>query len=179
MRKFVSLFIILSAITLSLCAQPQGQGWSRNHPNENGARRAFDPAEFDRNMKEFIKNEAHLTQQEADKFFPLFTEMLDKQHKLMEKKYSMMRGKNGANLTEADYQRIVESSTEMEVESAKIEQQYCKKFHTVLSWKKVAAVRWAHARFQRVALNMFAPRGPQGGPGNQGGRPGGWGGQKK
>ena len=68
-----------------------------------------------------------------------------------------MKTWKNANLSEAEYENIVTKLASIEVESKKVEQTYYKKFHTVLPWKKVFAVRMALSRFQMEALNHFQP----------------------
>lgn len=159
------LLLLLTILSLGICTYAQPQGFrpqQQRNGAENAQRREFSPNEYHKRMREFITCQAKLTPQEADKFFPLFFEMLDKQHKLMEKQHTMiMKGKKDFNFTESDYEKIIILSTEMEVESKKIEQTYYKKFHTVLSWKKVLGVRMSYEQFKREALNMFNPRGYQ------------------
>lgn len=159
MNKILVILTIL-AMSISAYAQPQGGRPPQRFGADNSQRREFSPDEYHKRMREFITCQAKLTPQEADKFFPLFFEMLDKQHKLMEKQHAMiMKGKKDFNFTEADCEKILLLSTEMEVESKKIEQSYYKKFHNVLSWKKVLGVRMSYERFKREALNMFNPKG--------------------
>ena len=125
---------------------------------QGGSRKEFNPELYRKTMRDFITNEAKLTEAEANKFFPLLNEMLDKQHKVMKQQRElMMKGKPEANLTEAEYENIITKTTNNDVELKKIEQTYYKKFHAALSWKKIYAVRQALNRFQMEALKHFQP----------------------
>ena len=107
---------------------------------------------------EFVSKEACLTENEATKFEPLLREMHQKQHTLMEKqRKSFFRSRKNQSLTEEDFERLVNNSISTDIEVKKIEQTYYKKFHNVMPWKKVFAVRIALNKWQMEALNRFQP----------------------
>ncbi len=152
--------LILTIISLCLCAssfaqqqQQQQQEW-----NPHQGMRQFSPEAFNRKLEEFVKCEAELTPQECKNFFPLMHEMLNKQREINGKiQYTIGRGFKAK--TEQDYEEIIAWVTDLEVESKKIEQTYYKKkFHSVLSWKKIHKVRTALQKFNMEALRRFAPQ---------------------
>ena len=109
-------------------------------------------------MNEFVAREAHLTEAESTKFFPLLNAMQNKQRQIgRQQREIMMKAFRNTNISEEDYEQMVMRVTGLEIESRKVEQTYYKKFHSVLSWKKIYAVRVALARFQVEALNLFQP----------------------
>ena len=69
--------------------------------------------------------------------------------------------------TEAEYEDIISKVTSLELESKKVEQTYYKKFHTVLSWKKIHRVRIALGKWNMELLRQFSPQ-------QAGGQPDGW-----
>ena len=151
------LTVILSfAITLVASAQ------------ENQQRKDFSPEEYWKILQEFVTREAQLTEAEAEGFYPLLKEMMEEQSKNGRKTFEVYRSCNEGT-TEAEYEVKVKQLLEIEVENRQIEENYYKKFHSVMSWKKVFKVRNALYRFNREALNRFRPRyrgqGPQGQPG--------------
>lgn len=153
--------MLMTALLMCVCMSAQ-------HPNNGGktqnGRREFNPELYMKRMNEFVTREACLNETEAAKFFPLLKEMLNKQHELMKQQRELMvKGWKNPNLSEEEYEKMVTKMTALEVESRKIEQTYYKRFHTVLPWKKVYAVRIALSRFQMEALNHFQP-----GRGNKG-----------
>lgn len=161
------IMTILAACVICLSLQAQNSEATRQHGPQGNARKEFNPELYHKKMREFVAAEAKLTDTEAAKFFPLLTEMLEKQQRVMKQQRElMMRGKPEANLTEADYEDIITQTTNNDVELKKIEQTYFKKFHAVLSWKKIFAVRQALNRFQREALRHFQPGKNNGHKGN-------------
>ena len=145
------------AIALTTCASLQAQAPGNNGRNQN-ARREFSPELYIKSMNEFVTREAKLTEAEAAKFIPLLNEMFNKQHQIMREQRELgMKTWKNQNLCESEYETIVTKLASLDVENKKIEQTYYKKFHSVLSWKKVFAVRIALSRFQMEALNRFQP----------------------
>ena len=121
-------------------------------------RAEFNPELYTQHMNEFVAREAHLTEAESTKFFPLLNAMQNKQRKIgRQQREIMMKASRNTNISEEDYEQMVMRVTGLEIESRKVEQTYYKKFHSVLSWKKIYAVRVALARFQVEALNLFQP----------------------
>ena len=113
-----------------------------------------------------MTREAGLTTEEAQKVLPMLHEMLQRQRKNNdEARDAMMSCKEGAS--EADYERAVTKALTLDLENKRIEGDYYKKFHSMLTWKKIHAVRIALWKFQREALRRFSPnnhgaKGPQG-----------------
>jgi len=150
MKKIITF---ITALLICICINAQNQEQKGFKP-----RREFSPELYMKRLNEFVTREACLTETESAKFFPLLNEMYAKQHQLVRKQRElMMKGWKNKNLSESEYEKMVTKAAELDLESKKIEQSYYKKFHTVLSWKKVYAVRIALSRFQMEALNQFQP----------------------
>ncbi len=179
MHKTILTFLAL-ALSLSVFAQSNGGFGGQRRFDNNHQRPEFSPEQFVKELKDFVTNEAQLTPQEANRFFPMLFEMHDKTRKIQDKQreLSMKAMMGEAQMTEAQYAKTVDQITKLEVAAKEIEQTYYKKFHTVLSWKKIYKVRVAINRFHMRALSKFQPgrgnpsRGPQGFPQNKGGQNG-------
>ena len=153
MKRFV---LVITTLLVCFCvnAQNQNQGFGRIQ----NPRAEFNPELYTKRMNEFVAREAHLTEAEQAKFFPLLNEMQNKQRQIgRQQREIMMKAFRNTNISEEDYEQMVMRVTGLEIESRKVEQTYYKKFHTVLSWKKIYGVRVALARFQVEALNQFQP----------------------
>lgn len=68
MRKFI-IFLLISFVSLHAACQPPG---------------GFNPQQFEKDLQQFIIQQAGLTPYESAKFFPLFEEMQKKQRKLFD-----------------------------------------------------------------------------------------------
>lgn len=144
MRRII---ITLAALTLSFGLQAQG-------PKKPGGEK-FSPEKFDSELREFITNEAHLSQQEAAKFFPLFKEMQQKQRTLFNKQRQLSQKK--PQNQEGCQQAIIEHD-EMDVELKRIQQNYHKRFLEVLPADKVYDILKAESRFHRRMMKNWGQR---------------------
>ncbi|MBO7581837.1 MAG: hypothetical protein J6T38_10030 [Bacteroidaceae bacterium] len=151
MKRFV---LVITTLLVCFCVNAQNQAFGRIQ----NPRAEFNPELYTKRMNEFVAREAHLTDAESAKFFPLLNEMQNKQRQIgRQQREIMMKAFRNTNISEEDYEQMVMRITGLEIESRKVEQTYYKKFHTVLSWKKIYGVRVALARFQVEALNQFQP----------------------
>lgn len=145
MKKRIFLVVISLCLTLGL--------WAQGKPQQ---RQEFSPEKFNQMLEEFVIREAKLTSNEAQKFFPLLHEMLDKQRDNMDKSRALMKSL-GAKASEAAYEEAVEKSVDYEIANKKLEKVYARKFHAVLSWEKIFKVRHALDKFHMEVLRHFAP----------------------
>ena len=153
--------------------QPQGHWQGRRQQQQ---KMEFTPEHFIKEMTNFITNEAKLTQEEADKFFPMLFEMQGKTQKMQQKRRELsMKARTQKDMTEQQYACLVMEICKSEVEEKQVEETYYQKFHSVLSWEKIYKVRVAINAFHMRAIGMFSRgRGamPQG-PWQRGWQPGG------
>lgn len=160
------IFVIL--ISLWWCtAQTYAQWNNQQRPQQGGAdrqnqvagqhqQRQFSPELFNQKLEQFVKNDAKLSDTECQRLFPLMHEMLNKQREINGKiQYTISQGFGDKG--EAEYEQIINKVTDLEVESKKIEQIYYKKFHSILSWKKIYRVRFALSKWNVEALRIFNP----------------------
>lgn len=143
------LFIILlvSLLTLSVSAQDQFQ--------------KFSPEKFDADLRAFITKEAGLTQQEADKFFPLLKEMQQKQRSVYGKMRNMGMQKPA---DEEGCARAIKEADRLNLELRQIELTYHKKMLQVVSASKVFDAIRAESRFHRRMMRGGMNMGNMGGP---------------
>lgn len=119
----------------------------------------FSPEKFQAEMEQFITKEAGLTTEEADKFFPLFREMQQKQRAV----FGKMRQEGRVKPTDdASCKKLVQKRDECELELKKIQQAYHNKFFSVLSPSKVFDVLRAEERFHRHAFRNWGKGAKQG-----------------
>ena len=161
MKRIFSYIIVCLLFSVNLQAQNIPNG--RQHRQEH---RQFNPEEFDKWMESYITNEVGLNAEEGKKFFPLLKEMRIKQFRNDQQGREIM-GKLNDNSSEADYEEAINKVLELDLQNRKIEKEYYKKFHSVLSWKKIHKVRFAIQKFNMEALRRFTPpqRNRFGGPG--------------
>ena len=122
----------------------------------------FSPEKFDADMEKFVTEQAKLTQQEADKFFPLFREMHQKQRAVYHKIRQATKQEPGddkaceATLKECD---------KLNIELRQIEQNYHLKMLKAIPAKKAYDAIQAESRFHRRMMRGWQV--PNGQPGWQ------------
>lgn len=151
-----SIIYIIAFLLLSV-NHAQAQFNKNEQKQENRERRRFNPQEFDKWMESFITQEVGLTPEESKQFFPLLKEMRLKQFKNDQQGREIM-GKLNEKSTESDYEDAINKTLELDLQNRKIEKEYYKKFHSVLSWKKIHKVRFAIQKFNMEALRRFSPQ---------------------
>ena len=103
----------------------------------------FSPEKFQADMEQYITKEAELTPEEADKFFPLYREMQQKE------------ARKNKPTDEASFRKAVEKRDCQEIELKQILQTYHSKFFGVLPASKVYRVIIAEDKFHRNAFRQW------------------------
>ena len=148
MKRIITNIVAILLLTMPSMAQ------------EN-KRPRFNPQEFRAKLETYITQKAELTQDEADKVFPIFEEMKKKQHDAMKAEQELRRKGNGEFDSDKDYQAALEKITEQKVKSAKIEAEYYKKMCKSISARKVFLIKRADDEFHREMLQRFNTHKPK------------------
>ncbi len=138
MKRILTTFICLVAVVLGAAAQQR-----------------FNPDDFRNKLERHIIKEARLSRQEADSFFPIYTEMKEKQRKLSQQAQELKRNRPAPNATDKDYSTTVQRIADLEVQCAKVQQEYYKKLCKVISPQKVYAAILADDDFHRRMVQQM------------------------
>ena len=141
MKKIWSLLLL--AFLLVVCANAQQH-------NQNGQK--FSPEKFDAELRQFIIQEAALTQQEAAKFFPVYREMQQKQRAVFDRQRSLGQVKP---VDEKGCMRIIQERDNLDIELRRIQQSYHNRFFDVLPASKVYDVIKAEEKFHRRKFRQW------------------------
>lgn len=110
------------------------------------------PEEFKKEYQAFIIKRAQLTEKEAAAFFPIYDECEKKKQELNNKIWELRRETFGKELTEKDYQRILENIANLSVQIDELDRTYLPLYNKVLSYKKIFEVQGAESSFHREML---------------------------
>ena len=110
------------------------------------------PEEFKKEYQQFIAKQAKLTAEEAAAFFSIYNECQEKKNKLNGQIWKLRRDTYNKELTEKDYQRILEEIAKLRIQIEELEKTYLPLYHKVISYKKIFEVQGAEARFHRELL---------------------------
>ena len=116
----------------------------------------FSPEKFEADLKCYITKEASLTPQEADKVFPIFREMREKQRAIYDKMRKL--GMNKPSGDEACKQAILEYD-KLNLELRQLDVVYHKKMLKVIPASKVYEVMKAENGFHRQMMKGWQQRG--------------------
>lgn len=115
----------------------------------------FAPERFRAELEQYITRKACLSPKEASRFFPVYSEMLEKQRGIYDKIKNLKRIKP---VTEAECKNNIRQRDKLEIEMKEIQKTYHEKFMKILSAKKVYDIMKAEDRFHRQALKNEAEK---------------------
>jgi predicted GTPase len=122
----------------------------------DGCNQHISPDEFRKKQKAFITEKAELTRQEITEFFPVYFELQDKKKELYDRIAQLMHQQGRKeNVTEAQYQEIIEKASELRVSQEELDRIYYEKFKKILSYKKIYLVQRAEMHFNRELLKVM------------------------
>lgn len=116
----------------------------------------FDPERYNAELQQFITKEAALSPQQAEKFFPLYNEMQQKQRSLFQQIHRLKRIKP---TDEQGCKENIQKCDELDMQIKELQQQYHNKFLKVLPASKVYDVLKAEDKFHRQMLNRASRNG--------------------
>ena len=154
MKESIILILTLCVLTL----------YTSSLPAQN---KRMNMADYEKRKTEFIQKEAGLTQAEADKYFPLNSELTQKKfelHKLHRDK--VQRIKDNSNISDEEYRRMLEDDVEIKLKEAALDKMYAPRFEKVLTPEKLYRAQQAERRFIQKEVSNF--RSEQGNKNSQG-----------
>ena len=132
MKQTVIILILQLFMVVSVSAQ--------------GGQQKFSPEKFDADMEKFVTEQAKLTQQEADKFFPLFREMHQKQRAVYHK---IRQATKQQPADDKACETTLKECDKLNIELRQIEQSYHQKMMKAVPAKKVYDAIMAENSFHR------------------------------
>ena len=100
-----------------------------------------------------------LSQEQQDKFFPLYSAMEDEVYQLNKESRELERKVSSAdNVSDLEYEATAKAMLDVKDKEAKIEATYFEKFKEILSAKQLFLLKRAETRFSRNMLNMHRDR---------------------
>ena len=142
-RLFVLTVLIFQLALMTAVAQQQQQ---------RTPARQFSPEQFDKELQQFITQQAGLTPQEAAKFFPVYMEMQKKQRALYGRQQQLGRIKP---TDEKGCEKAIRQRDEIELELKRIQQTYHDRLLSIVSASKLYDAIQAEDRFHRQKLKNW------------------------
>lgn len=111
---------------------------------------------FEKSKQEFIIKEAGLTQEEADKFFPLNSELQKKKLELHRKhKEGMRQSQETENMSDEKYEQLIKENINFKMKEAELDKEYSEKFNKLISPQKLFKAQQAERIFMQEELRKF------------------------
>ncbi|HEX8330587.1 MAG TPA: hypothetical protein VF629_23860 [Hymenobacter sp.] len=148
--RFLSLAALLLVLTPSAHAQSPG-----------GARRGERLAQLENAKIAFITNRVTLTQDQAQKFWPLYNEFVDKRRQLNRGNRGIFRGVPDG-MTDQQIRDGFAQTFNKRQQELNLEKEYFEKFQKVISLRQVAQLFAAERDFTKEVIKRVA--GPNGQP---------------
>ncbi|MBR6339485.1 MAG: hypothetical protein IKR63_05070 [Alloprevotella sp.] len=148
---WLALLLLLCPATLSAQRPSHNSRPSHNVPapgkgkGKDGKR--LKPEEFRREFENFILSRVNLTQQEANRFFPMFHEMKKQQRELRGKIHRATERACRENLSQRDCRRILDEVLRLRRQADDIEANYYERFRNILPADKLLRVMEAEHEF--------------------------------
>lgn len=143
MKSLIKFFmVVIVAMTCTNIANAQSNG-------------GFDPARFKAELERFVTAEAHLSQTEAIKFFPLYHEMCQKQRTLYTRIGELRRNRP---TTDDKCKAVILEIDRLTIEIDELQVTYHNKFLTILKPGKLFDVIQSISRFHRKAMREAGAR---------------------
>lgn len=112
-------------------------------------------AEFRAKQQAYMAQKAGLTQEESEKFFPLYFEFQDKKKEINKETWLIAKEGRKPETTETEYEEIIDKFFGSQETITKLEKEYIKKYRKILSAKKIYMVYWAEIKFSRNMLKIL------------------------
>ncbi len=111
--------------------------------------------EFRAKKQAYMAKKAGLTQEESDKFFPLYFEFQDKKKEINKEAWTIAKKGKNPGTTETEYEEIIDTFFDNQEIITQLEKEYIKKYREVLSAKKIYMVYWAEMKFSRNMMKIL------------------------
>lgn len=140
MKNIIS-FLCLSLLCISAYAQKPKDKCSEE--------------EFRAKKQAYLAEQAELTEEEAAKFFPIYFELQSLKKDINKKAWKKAKEGKNPQTTEAEYEEILNSFIDAEVQCHNLDIEYLKKYQSVLTNKKIYMVLRAEIKFNRNMLKIL------------------------
>lgn len=141
-----TIIFLLSAITLSIFSF-----------SLRAQDRKMNVEDFEKRKQAYVKEKAALTDEEAQRYFPLNSELNQKKFELNRQHRQKLEKarKNNQKISDEEYRQIIENDVDLKVKEAELEKEYSDKFDKVLSPEKLFKAQQAEKKFIQQEVARF------------------------
>lgn len=139
---YIRYFILIVACILCLPATAQNKS-------------KYSKSEFRAKKQAYMAEKAGLTEEESEKFFPLYFEFQDKKKEINKDAWGTAKKGIKPDTTDQEYKEIIDNFFTDQEAIAKLEREYIEKYRKVLSDKNIYMLYWAEIKFSRNMLKIL------------------------
>ena len=139
---YIRYFILIVACILCLPATAQNKS-------------KYSKSEFREKKQAYMAENAGLTKEESEKFFPLYFDFQDKKKEINKDAWGTAKKGIKPDTTDQEYKEIIDNFFTDQEAIAKLEREYIEKYRKVLSDKKIYMLYWAEIKFSRNMLKIL------------------------
>ena len=139
---YIRYFILIVACILCLPATAQNKS-------------KYSKSEVRAKKQAYMAEKAGLTEEESEKFFPLYFEFQDKKKEINKDAWGTAKKGVNPETTDQEYKEIIDNFFTDQEEIAKLEKVYIEKYRKILSDKKIYMLYWAELKFSRNMLKIL------------------------
>lgn len=141
-----TIIFLLSAITLSIFSF-----------SLRAQDRKMNVEDFEKRKQAYVKEKAALTDEEAQRYFPLNSELNQKKFELNRQHRQKLEKarKNNQKMSDEEYRQLIENDVELKMKEAELEKEYADKFDKVLSPEKLFKAQQAEKTFIQQEVARF------------------------
>ena len=111
--------------------------------------------EFRAKKQAYMAQKANLTQEETEKFFPLYFEFQDKKKEINKGAWGNAKKGIKSETSEKQYEEIIDKYFDEQERIARLEKEYIERYRKILSNKKIYMLYWAEIKFSRNMLKIL------------------------
>lgn len=130
--------------------QNDGQQQGMNNPQQQVGQ--FSPTDYRNRQKDFISKHAGLTEDEANRFFPLYYELQEKKRDLNREARQQAVHPQNRPFNEEEYTKIVDNMANLDIKIAQLEKSYIDQYKKVIPASKILKVQMAEEQFNSEIL---------------------------
>ena len=110
---------------------------------------------FRAKQQAYMAQKAELSQEESEKFFPLYFEFQDKKKEINKTAWANFKKGKNPQTSEKEYETIIDNFFDNQETIAKLEKEYILKYREILSAKKIYMIYKAERNFRRNMLKIL------------------------
>lgn len=144
MKKYI--FLLIGTVLLSIL----------NINAQKQKKTIMDIQGFEKRKQQYVQKQAHLTDEEAVKYFPISHELARKKfelHRQRRKEMHEIKLKN--NLTDNEYRQLIDDKIDVKMKEAELDKEYAKKFENILSPEKLFKAQQAEKEFIQKEITKY------------------------